>query len=282
MSSSSFDFTNIVLGPRNIGKVSEINTSTRELTRYMQETSSLHSVYNIHRSPFKKPSTRDVFIRDLSGNVVAGLIQSGWYRNSDLYRWLRIVLVTDEPFLLRHASSDRNQALVNDDTSLIEPSEYFVINKTGNAITTRPISEKLRKRINYTGYSTPKNEVDEDFQQRIMKRDGHCCFTHTRLPPEIVGRDPTKSVIDIFPSAYVEEFLDSALPSSLGLSGSRKKGVNFLRSLQNGMTMGLEAILSFEDYDLAIDVDDNYRIVQLSPDSHMNLGPERKLISVMR
>ncbi|KAH8115160.1 hypothetical protein DFH11DRAFT_1543847 [Phellopilus nigrolimitatus] len=255
----------------------EPDTPTREFSRYMQDTSSSHCFYNNGGYFPEKPSTRDVIIRDLSGNVVAGLIQTGWYRNSDLYRWLRIVLVTDEPFLLRRASSDRNQALINADTSLIEPSEYYVVNKTGNVISARPISERLRNRIHFTGYSTPQNEVDEIFRKRIMERDGRCCCSNEKLPPEIFESDPTTSIIDIFPSAYVEEFLDSSLPSSLGLNGSRKEGVMFLRSLQNGMTMRITAILLFENYDLAIDVDDEYRIVQFCPDPYIDSGSEGKL-----
>ncbi|KAH8103725.1 hypothetical protein DFH11DRAFT_239907 [Phellopilus nigrolimitatus] len=110
-----------------------------------------------------------------------------------------------------------------------------------------------------------------------MERDGRCCCTNEKLPPEIFESDPTTSIIDIFPLGYVEEFLDSSLPSSLGLNGLRKEGVKFMRSLQNGMTMDIVAISLFEDYDLAVDVDDDYRIVQFSPDPHMNLGPEGKL-----
>ncbi|KAH8115157.1 hypothetical protein DFH11DRAFT_1877430 [Phellopilus nigrolimitatus] len=276
MSRTPFDLAGMVVSPP-LWFASKTDTPAREFAQSLEENSSSHCFYNAGEFALKKPSARDVFIRDLSGSIVAGLIQTGWYRNSDLYRWLRIVLVTDEPFLLRHASSDRNQALVNDDASLIEPSDYHIVNKTGNVISARPISEILRKRINFSGYSTPQNEVDEIFRKRIMERDGRCCCSNEKLPPEIFESDPTTSIIDIFPSAYVEEFLDSSLPSSLGLNGPRKERVKFMRSLQNGMTMDIVAILLFEDYDLAVDVDDDYRIVQLCPNPHINLGPEGKL-----
>ncbi|KAH8107411.1 hypothetical protein DFH11DRAFT_1188474 [Phellopilus nigrolimitatus] len=270
-----FDLAGMVVSPP-LWFASKPDTPPRE-SESLEENSSSYCFYNGDEFPLEKPSIRDVFIRDLSGSIVAGLIQTGWYRNSDLYRWLRIVLVTDEPFLLRSASSDRNQTLVSDDVSLIVPSDYHIVNEKGNLINAWPISENLRKRIIFTGYSTPNSELDEIFRKRITERDGPCCYSDEKPPPDVSGYGPTTGIVDIFPSGYVEEFLDSSLPSSLGLSGSRKEAVNFMRSLQNGMAMNIISVLLFEDYDLAVDVDDDYRIVQLCPDPYMDLGPEGKL-----
>ncbi|KAH8107402.1 hypothetical protein DFH11DRAFT_1549570 [Phellopilus nigrolimitatus] len=277
-----FDLAGMVVSPP-LWFTSKTDTPPREFTESLEENLSSPCFYNVGEFPLQKPSIRDVFIRDLSGSIVAGLIQTGWYRNSDLYRWLRIVFVTDEPFLLRHASSDRNQTLVNDDTSLIESSEYHIVNKR-NVISARPISRETSQSNQFQRLFDPTKRSGNIFPRPHRQIINHVNLTRRMKSfgsalwnAMAAAVAQMKSFLRKYSNLILRQFLDSSLPSSLGLNGLRKEGVKFMRSLQNGITMDIVAILLFEDYDLAVDVDDDYRIVQLCPDPHINLGPEGKL-----
>ena len=111
--------------------VSDPDYQWKLLTIEEMEMLAYRASQDLPRPPTPPPTirTRNVFFLGASGEVVAGLIQRGFFRAATVYRWLGIVLEVDEEWFLR--SVDTRATVSRADCSLLATGSYEIVNAGG-------------------------------------------------------------------------------------------------------------------------------------------------------
>ncbi|KAG0133746.1 hypothetical protein HOY82DRAFT_584336 [Tuber indicum] len=199
-----------------------------------------------------RSTIRDTFFyaSDDHDTQLGGLYASPGITNDNFYSMVEIVCSFSDSFELR---DDNGQLLERDDEQL-QPGDYYIATN-GSVIPTEEVP-LLRTTSMQSGTRT------KSFSEAVRRRDGRCILTGR---PSISDRWFGLQVAHIFPLAYEGHWnrygygnLVTILPDR-GSDGS-------INSVQNGICLSSDMHCFFDNYLVAINPNDNYKIVSFGPE----------------
>ncbi|KAG0640712.1 hypothetical protein HOY80DRAFT_1015312 [Tuber brumale] len=185
-----------------------------------------------------------IYTSNSRGTIIGGLWTADGITNANFYSMIGIFCSFSDTFDL-HNESER---LVERDSQQLQPGNYYIVT---DVPLTRTKSVTSGTRI-------------ESFRDAVRNRDQGCVITGMRAPLAQFGNWRSFEASHIFPLAYEQHWNQCnygrwiTVPPADESDGS-------INSLQNGILLRSDMRDFFDNYDLTINPDDNYKIVCFSP-----------------
>ncbi|KAG0638154.1 hypothetical protein HOY80DRAFT_888383 [Tuber brumale] len=193
-----------------------------------------------------------IYTSDNRGTIIGGLWTAEGITNANFYSVIGIFCSFSDTFDL-HNGSER---LIERDSQQLQPGNYYIV--TDGSIT---ITDEVP--LTRTKSVTSGTRV-ESFRDAVRDRDRGCVITGTRAPLAHFGNWRCFEDSHIFPFAYEQHWNQcnygrwTTVPPANESDGS-------INSLQNGILLRSDMRDCFDNYDLTINPDDNYKIVCFAP-----------------
>ncbi|KAG0638810.1 hypothetical protein HOY80DRAFT_1137223 [Tuber brumale] len=205
--------------------------------------------------PTDRSAWRDTYIyaSDSRDTMLGGLWASEGITNANLYSMLEIFCFFTDTFHLR---DDRKQ-LVGKDGQQLQPGNYFVVTKGSVSVTDEvPLTRTA---------SLPSGTRTASFRDAVLQRDQRCVITGMPAVLAHIGRSRGFEATHIFPLAYEREWNDCNYHRLITIPPTNESHGS-INSVQNGILLTSNMYQFFASYDLAINPDDNHKIVCFTPD----------------
>ncbi|KAG0128371.1 hypothetical protein HOY82DRAFT_489232 [Tuber indicum] len=204
--------------------------------------------------PNDRSAWRNAFIyaSDNRSTILGGLWTAEGITNANLYSMIGIFCLFSDTFDLH----DESEQLVERDLQPLQPGNYYIVTEGFIAITdevplTRTTSVASGTRI-------------ESFRDSVRSRDRGCVLTRAKAVMAHFGYWTGFEATHIFPLAY-EEHWNRCNYDRWITTPPANESDGSINSLQNGILLRSDMREYFDNYHLAIDPDDNYKIVCFSP-----------------
>ncbi|KAG0638812.1 hypothetical protein HOY80DRAFT_905765 [Tuber brumale] len=214
--------------------------------------------------PADRSAWRDTYIYacDNRAPILGGLLASEGITNANLYSMLEIFCFFTDTYSL----SDGHEQLVERDGQQLQPGNYYIVSNGSIRITDEVPLTRVPLLLSGTRVMS--------FRNAVRARDWRCVITGRPAVLGHVGRWRGFEATHIFPLAYEKQWSDCnysrfiTIPPAIDSHGS-------IKSVQNGILLTSDMQQFFDSYDLAINPDDNYKIVYFTPDlTHYHIaGP---------
>ncbi|KAK2465774.1 hypothetical protein APHAL10511_002318 [Amanita phalloides] len=193
-----------------------------------------------------------------TGTEAAGCWQYGRITVATFYQWIHASIVgPDSMRLFRCASihdlNRRGIPLDPNSSDVLEIGTYVLLNEGGSFITMgHVIDMPLRREYSYNDTCTPRST---DFTTRVRDRDGRCCFTGR----EVLGNNFTGfEAAHILPMGQTDDWnrrnLQRFVTDPLAPANDK------MNSIQQGFLCLSTEHKLFDDYQIGVNPDDEYRI----------------------
>ncbi|RPA88923.1 hypothetical protein L873DRAFT_1724027 [Choiromyces venosus 120613-1] len=194
---------------------------------------------------------RNTFIYDSNNRdtVLGGLWATPGITNTNLYSMLEIFCLFSNTF----EQHDEDGQLVEKDEAQLLAGNYYIVTK-GTIILTNEVP--LRRTISLQS-GTPVSA----FRDEVRERDGACVFTGRPS-----GRWIGLQAVHIFPLAYEGYWNNNDYGRWITLPPARESD-GLINSVQNGILLDSTMHHYFDNYLVAINPDDNYKIVSFAEES---------------
>jgi len=205
--------------------------------------------------PTDRSAWRDTYIyaSDSRDTMLGGLWASESITNANLYSMLEIICSFTNTF---HLYNDRKQ-LVGRDGQQLQPGNYFVVTNGFVSVTNEaPL---------ICGIPLPSRTRVALFRDAVLQRDQRCVITGRQAVLAQIGRWRGFEATHIFPLACERQWNDCNL-SRLITVPPANDSYGSINSVQNGIMLTSTMHQFFASYDLAINPDDNHKIVCFTPD----------------
>ncbi|KZT36067.1 hypothetical protein SISSUDRAFT_1121208 [Sistotremastrum suecicum HHB10207 ss-3] len=222
---------------------------------------------------------RNLLVYDVAGKV-AGLNQDGTTSIATFYRWLSMVISAPQTWFL--ADSKSSIILERTESSLIAPGEYHIVSGHGQRISVVSAGkEEFMWRFPSRAILADWTYSEITFDRRVFSRDrGSLIQSASENRKEGEPKPQSFCAVHIYPKEYLHEWNSMAVvpPGNIKLP-ERYDGprIAYLSSLANGLCLTWNEAYMFSTYSIAIDVDDNYRVVQLSFDGRGDIPSDSYL-----
>ncbi|OBZ78160.1 hypothetical protein A0H81_01947 [Grifola frondosa] len=196
---------------------------------------------------------RNVELKDCNGNVLAGFFQYGSVSWRTFYAWLRVLILTCEPWSIYN--DDRHAAVeyLSSD-AIVLPGTYFLLSADRRPLCAVLTSMHARRRQPTPPRLSPQ---EESFRNRVRARDGRCMIFGQQSAPW-----SRLQAAHIFPRAHYVEWnrkgypaliTDAALEAQIG-------GPSKIGSVQNAVLLRSDLHWAWDEYEFGVDPDDGYRV----------------------
>lgn len=152
------------------GRIDSDSESDSELDLDVQVDGEADTNIPGPRYPFNE---RNVFVRDATTRVVAGMYQPGHYTITTVYRWLRMLFEREGQHWFLRAESG-GERLHSSDDSVLAPGSYVVVNDCKNP--TFCISLELS---NLTWQLRRRSSLRATFCSEVYQEILHRCIKNT-------------------------------------------------------------------------------------------------------
>ncbi|PUU80179.1 hypothetical protein B9Z19DRAFT_1192016 [Tuber borchii] len=205
--------------------------------------------------PTNRLAWRDtnIYGSDTRDTLIGGLWASEGITNAYLYSMLEIICFFTNTFYLY---DDRKQ-LVRKDGQQLRPGNYFVVT-TGSISVTDEVPL-------ICAVSLPSGPRVESFRESVFQRDRQCVITGNKAMYAHVGRWMGFEATHIFSLAFERQWNDRNLSRLITVPPANESHGS-INSVQNGIMLTCEMHRFFASYELAINPDDNYKIVCFTAD----------------
>ncbi|PUU83146.1 hypothetical protein B9Z19DRAFT_1039877 [Tuber borchii] len=209
-----------------------------------------HNQENI--PPADRSTIRDAFLyaSDDPNSLLGGLFTSPRISNDIFYSMVEIICVITDTFEIR----DNNGQLIERDDDQLQPGSYYIA--TNGSITLTTNVPLLRTT------STQSRTRTRPFREAVRQRDGGCVLTGR---PAIPGRWFGLQAAHIFPLAYEGDWYRLSLRNLITILPDRQSDGS-INSVENGLLLSNEMHSFFDNYLVAINPYDSYRIVTFGPE----------------
>ncbi|KAG0134057.1 hypothetical protein HOY82DRAFT_482005 [Tuber indicum] len=205
--------------------------------------------------PADRSALRDTYIyaSDNPATLIGGLWASEGITKANLYSMLEIFCSFTDTFDLH----DDCKRLVERDGQQLQPGNYYIVTNGSISVTDEtPLTRTT---------TLPAGTRVESFRDAVRERDRRCVITGTRVLLPHLGRWRGFEVTHIFPLAYEGHWNDHNYGSWITIPPADEPHGS-INSVQNGILLTMEIHDFFSSCDLAINPDDNYKIVCFTPD----------------
>ncbi|KAI9761805.1 MAG: hypothetical protein M1840_001685 [Geoglossum simile] len=191
---------------------------------------------------------RDVHIYDMKDpdTVLGGLILTNGVTNANLYSMLEVFCIFDSTYFLR----EEHGMIVQKDSHPLNPGKYYIL--TDGSITISNGPWLVRTLSIATGTRVAQ------FRDSVRERDRRCIMTGQRALGADRGFWHSFEAAHIFPLAYEGHWVDNDYSRWITIEPTTGGPIN---SVQNGMLLRSHMHNLFDNYDVSINPDDNYKIV---------------------
>ncbi|KAN0127885.1 hypothetical protein V8E53_014332 [Lactarius tabidus] len=214
-----------------------------------------------HRAPVELD--RNVHFVDARNDEIGGLCQNGSVTWAEISDWMQIVYVL--PFdqyatfpCLEDGDPEnpvtQHGELINMQANHPVQTGYYVILSPEGSPNEIPINEENPVPRTATRLLSKMDQCSENFRRRVRERDRHCVVTGTRNS-RFIGLDAAH----IFPLAQLE--LWRSLSWQQHITDDSYDGETGIHSVQNGILLDGTAHIYFDKYLLAINPDNDYKVV---------------------
>ncbi|PUU82971.1 hypothetical protein B9Z19DRAFT_966080 [Tuber borchii] len=186
--------------------------------------------------------------------AVAGLLLTEGITNENFYGMIEITFILKGPgsYTLRFQGG----TVVGRDKNPLQPGKYILSRSDGEPL--EPCKDAwLIKTIPPTGKKASRNDA---FKKAVRKRDMGCVVTGEPAVNAQYGGWQGMQVAHIFPLALEKYWEDHGLGTTL-ISYPPPKSPRRINSVQNGMVLRSDVHELFDDYKMAINPDDNFKVV---------------------
>ncbi|PUU79006.1 hypothetical protein B9Z19DRAFT_1024283 [Tuber borchii] len=203
--------------------------------------------------PLNRSHWRDAYIyaSDDRSTVLGGLWVAEGLTNANLYSMLQIFCLFTDTFDLY----DSCEQLVERDGQLLKLGDYYIVPSLSLIEVTQIRTPSL-----------PSGTRVASFTDAVRQRDRRCVITGRQARLAHLGSWDTFETTHIFPLAYEQQWLHSNYGDWITIPPA-KVSDGTINSVQNGILLGSNIRCFFDAYKLAIDPDDNYKIVCFAPDA---------------
>ncbi|KAH9051295.1 hypothetical protein EDB83DRAFT_1301064 [Lactarius deliciosus] len=203
---------------------------------------------------------RNVEVFDSDGAVIAGFWQYGTLTWDEFYRYLITFVVTTTAWtIFQYDTQDgttqqRRGAPCQPSAGIVHPGHYILLSSAGEPLRIGLVPTLPRPR-NPTHSNTPAPV--SSYHARGRARDGKCLITG--LQTQTYSR---LKVVHIFPRAHDAEWLRKGYPSKITDTADEvvMGGLTKIDSVQNVITMRSDLHEAWDNYELGVDPNNNYRI----------------------
>ncbi|PUU79019.1 hypothetical protein B9Z19DRAFT_1047514 [Tuber borchii] len=206
--------------------------------------------------PLDRSPWRDTYIyaSDNRSSVLGGLWVAEGVTNANLYSMLEIFCLFTDTFDLR----DSSERLVERDGQRLKPGNYYIF--TAGSIT-------ITKEVALTRTpSLPSGTRVTPFTDAVRQRDRRCIITGRPARLAHLNSWDTFEATHIFPLAYEEYWNDFGYHRWITVPPANESD-GTINSVQNGILLGSDMQCLFDSYRLAINPNDNYKIVCFAPNT---------------
>ncbi|KAG0634689.1 hypothetical protein HOY80DRAFT_911835 [Tuber brumale] len=207
-----------------------------------------------HNQPADRSGWRDTFIyssRDRT-TVIGGLWTAKGITNANLYSMVEIVCIFSETFVLH----DDNEQLIESDGQQLQPGKYYIVTHGSIGVTDE---------VPLTRTSTlPSGTRVTSFRDAVRERDRGCVITGRAANVATYGYWWGFDATHIFPLAHEAYWNDHNYGCWITVPPTHESNGS-INSVQNGILLRSDIRVLFDCYALAINPDDNYKIVCFTP-----------------
>ncbi|KAI9464035.1 hypothetical protein BJY52DRAFT_882739 [Lactarius psammicola] len=215
-----------------------------------------------HRAPVELE--RNVHFVDADNNEIGGFCQNGSVTWVELSEWMQIVYVlpfdqyANFPCLENGDPEDpvsQHGAPINMQTNTdpVQPGYYVLLSPEGLPIEI-PINEEEPIPRVVTRSLSKMDPRSENFRRRVRERDRQCVVTRARNS-RFIGLEAAH----IFPVAHLDLWRSGSWQQHI--TDDEYGGETSIHSAQNGILLDAAAHIYFDKYLLAINPDNDYKVV---------------------
>ncbi|KAI5843786.1 HNH endonuclease-domain-containing protein [Morchella snyderi] len=191
---------------------------------------------------------RDVHIYNANDptEALGGLTLTNGVTNANFYSMVEIICIFDHDYFIR----DDGGTTVQRDNHPLQPGNYYILTDGSITVNNEPCLVRTT--------SVASGSRNAAFRDAVRERDRRCVITGRRLLSLRSWRG--FEAAHVFPLAYEDHWIRNdygrwiTIPSATESAGS-------INSVQNGMLLDNSIHSLFDDYDVSINPDDNYKIV---------------------
>ncbi|KAG0123258.1 hypothetical protein HOY82DRAFT_674012 [Tuber indicum] len=191
-----------------------------------------------------------LYTSDDRDTQLGGVYASPGITNDNFHSMVEIICLFSDTFEL----CDDNGQLVGRDDKQLQPGDYYIA--TNGSITLTEEVPLLRTTSTLSGTRT------KSFSEAVRSRDMGCILTGRSAIP---GRWYGMQVAHIFPLAYEEHWNRHGYNNLITIPPNRESDGS-INSVQNGILLSLEMHDFFDNYVVAINPFDDYKIVSFGPE----------------
>ncbi|KAG0134055.1 hypothetical protein HOY82DRAFT_638869 [Tuber indicum] len=193
-----------------------------------------------------------IYASDNRDTIIGGLWVAEGITNANLYSMIGIFCSFSDTFDLH----DESERLVERDLQQLQPGNYYIVTDGFMAVTDEvPITRTT---------SVASGTRIESFRDAVRDRDRGCVITGMEVPLAHFGNWRGFEATHIFPLAYEEHWNQCNYSRWITVPPANEPDGS-INSLQNGILLRTDMRECFDNYDLAINPDDNYKIVLFAP-----------------
>ncbi|KAG0123251.1 hypothetical protein HOY82DRAFT_575160 [Tuber indicum] len=205
--------------------------------------------------PADRSAWRDTHIYSFDNRetILGGLWVSEGITNANLYSMLEIFCFCTDTFVLH----DELEQLLARDSEQLRPGNYYIVTNGSIRITDRVALTRTP--------SFASGPRVASFLDAVRERDRGCVITGRPARLAHLGKWGCFEAAHIFPLGYEQYWNENgygrliSIPPKCDSDGS-------INSVQNGLTLAGDMHHYFASYDIAINPDDNYKIVSFTPE----------------
>ncbi|KAH9036351.1 hypothetical protein EDB85DRAFT_781078 [Lactarius pseudohatsudake] len=207
---------------------------------------------------------RNVHFVDADNDEIGGLCQNGSVTWAEISEWMQIVYMLPSnqyatfPCLEHGDPEDpvgQHGAPINmqANTDLVQPGYYVVLSPEGLPVEI-PINDEGPVPRAATRSLSKVDHRSENFRRLVRERDRHCVVTRTRNF-RFIGLEAAH----IFPVAHLDLWRSGSWQQHI--TDDKYDGETGIHSVQNGILLDSTAHIYFGKYLLAINPDNDYKVV---------------------
>ncbi|KIW81612.1 hypothetical protein Z517_04638 [Fonsecaea pedrosoi CBS 271.37] len=196
---------------------------------------------------------RNVHIYDLNDptTVIGGLRLLPGITNANFYAMIEIIVIFPSPFSLQN----ENETTIERDDHPLQPGKYYIVAKGSFELNNEPWLVRTISLATGTRVAA--------FAEAIRSRDRQCIISGAPVPTfNGISFWDSFEAAHIFPLAYEGHWKTQDYSRWITIQPEKGGSIN---SVQNGLLLRRDIHSQFDAYLIAINPDDNYKVVAFGP-----------------
>ncbi|OAL37677.1 hypothetical protein AYO20_03184 [Fonsecaea nubica] len=196
---------------------------------------------------------RNVHIYDLNNptTVIGGLLLLPGVTNANFYTMIEIIIIFEGPFFLQN----ENETTIERDDHPLQPGKYYIVTTSSFQLNNEPWLVRTISLATGSRVAT--------FTEAIRSRDRQCIISGDPVPTfNGMSFWEKFEAAHIFPLAYEGHWGKHDYSRWITIQPEKGGSIN---SVQNGLLLRRDIHSLFDAYLIAINPDDNYKVVAFGP-----------------